>query len=106
MRKKSELYPEEQKMLLDRLLEISQIETRNLNELDQDTDMQNDILEMIPEIRKYYSFDLIEGLRNPNACLRPWLCIIRGICKANNVKLESKGKQTKSVRTRIFNLRL
>ena len=104
MRNKKELYEFEQKEILERLLIMSQINNNILTNMDENTIMQESIMEMIPEIRKYYSFNLIEGIRNPEKCKRPWLSIIRGICKANGIHIESKRIQINGKITRIFKI--
>jgi len=41
-------------------------------------------MELIPEIRKYYSFNGIKAVGEPNKIKRPWLYFIK--LKQNNIK--------------------
>ncbi len=84
MRLKSELYSKEQQMLEDKLLNILNLDNNKtiiLYDLDNDIEKQNKILDLIPEIRKYYNFTNIAGVRNTSIVNRPWLSIIRHLTK-------------------------
>jgi hypothetical protein len=84
MRLKSELYLKEQNILEDKLITILNLDNNKtiiLYDLDNDIEKQNKILELIPEIRKYYNFTNIAGVRNTNIVNRPWLSIIRHLTK-------------------------
>ena len=62
MRLKSELYKKEQEEIVDKIIEILDLENNNiinLCDLDENNDKQKQIMELIPEIRKYYSFSTI-----------------------------------------------
>ena len=55
MRLKSELYKPEQEAIIDKIVNIMELETKNnytLNNLDKDIDKQTKLLYLIPEIRK------------------------------------------------------
>ena len=39
------------------------------------------ILDLIPDIRKYYSFSSIIGVLEPVKAKRPYMLIIRQVCK-------------------------
>ena len=39
------------------------------------------ILELIPDIRKYYSFSSIIGVSEPEKAKKPYMSIIRQVCK-------------------------
>jgi len=84
MRLKSELYKTEQLQLCDKIIEILQLDdsrSTTLHELDTNKDKQKKILDLIPDIRKYFSFTLIIGASEPEKVKRPWLSIIRCITK-------------------------
>jgi len=84
MRLKSELYKTEQLQLCDKIIEILQLDdsrSTTLYELDTNKKKQKKILDLIPDIRKYFSFTLIIGASEPEKVKRPWLSIIRCITK-------------------------
>mgnify|MGYP000182541168 CR=1 FL=1 len=53
------------------------------SDLDNEYDKQKQIMELIPEIRKYYSFNGIKAVGEPNKIKRPWLSIIKHLIKKN-----------------------
>jgi len=84
MRLKSELYQKEQSNILDKIIEIIDLDENNqitLYSLDNNISKQNKIMSLIPDIRKYYSFRDIKGAAEPNKIDRPWLSIIKQITK-------------------------
>ena len=84
MRLKSELYKKEQEQITDKIIQILNLDSDNgiiLCELDNDKDKQNKILDLIPEIRKYFSFTSSIGASEPNKSKRPYLSIIRQFTK-------------------------
>jgi hypothetical protein len=84
MRLKSELYKKEQEEIVDKIAKILDLENKTeytLYELDKNTDIQKQIMELIPEIRKYYSFNGIKAVGEPNKIKRPWLSIIKHLIK-------------------------
>ena len=59
MKLKSELYKEEQENILNKIINILELDDNNsiiLYNLDNDKIKQDKILELIPEIRKFFSF--------------------------------------------------
>ena len=84
MRLKSELYKKEQEEIVDKIIKILDLENNNiinLCDLDNKYDKQKQIMELIPEIRKYYSFNGIKAVGEPNKIKRPWLSIIKHLIK-------------------------
>jgi hypothetical protein len=84
MRLKSELYKKEQEEIVDKIIKILDLENKTkytLYELDQNEEIQKQILKLIPEIRKYYSFNGIKAVGEPNKIKRPWLSIIKHLIK-------------------------
>jgi hypothetical protein len=84
MRLKSELYKNEQIQIMNQIIDILQLDNDNgfiLYELDNDTDKQTKIMELIPIIRKYFTFTHMVGVRNPEKVKRPYLSIIKHIVK-------------------------
>ena len=84
MRLKSELYKKEQEEIVDKIVKILDLENKTeytLYELDKNEEIQKQIMELIPEIRKYYSFNGIKAVGEPNKIKRPWLSIIKHLIK-------------------------
>jgi hypothetical protein len=84
MKYKSVLYSKEQEELTDKVINILNLDKNNsitLYELDNDTEKQKQILDLIPDIRKYYNFSTIPGARYIDRIVRPWLSIIRQLTK-------------------------
>ena len=57
MRLKSELYKKEQEEIVDKIIKILDLENKKsytLYELDKNEEIQKQIIELIPEIRKWY----------------------------------------------------
>ena len=83
---KSELYKKEQEEIVDKIITILDLENKTeytLYELDKNEEIQKKIMELIPEIRKYYSFNGIKAVGEPNKIKRPWLSIIKHLIKKN-----------------------
>jgi hypothetical protein len=105
MRLKSELYKKEQEEIVDKIIKILDLENKKyytLYELDKNIEMQNRIMELIPEIRKWYSFNNMKAVGEPEKRKRPWLSIIKQLLK-NNYLIETKeiriNKDDKILRT-------
>ena len=93
MRLKSELYKNEQEEIVDKIIEILNLENKNsytLYELDNNEEIQKQIMELIPEIRKWYSFNGMKAVGDPERIKRPWLSIIKHLIKSkyNMVSLD------------------
>lgn len=84
MRLKSELYKKEQEEICDKVVNILGLDDKNsfvLYELDNDKEKQKKLLDLIPEIRKYFSFSGMTGVSEPKKVKRPYMSIIRNIGK-------------------------
>jgi hypothetical protein len=84
MRLKSELYAKEQQDIIKKIvtiLDLSHKPVYTLHELDNCLDIQDKIMALIPEIRKYYSFNGIKAVGEPERLKRPWLSIIKHLLK-------------------------
>lgn len=84
MRLKSELYKKEQEEIVDKIISILDLENRTeytLYELDKNEEIQKKIMELIPEIRKYYAFNNLKAVGEPSKRKRPWLSIIKNLLK-------------------------
>jgi hypothetical protein len=95
MRLKSELYKKEQEEIIDKIITILDLEHKNtytLYELDKNEEIQEKIMELIPEIRKWFSFNSMKAVGEPSKRKRPWLCIIKQLIKSK-YKIESNDFQ-------------
>ena len=95
MRLKSELYKKEQEELIDKIISILDLEHKNtytLYGLDKNEEIQQKIMELIPEIRKWFSFNGMKAVGEPSKRKRPWLCIIKQLIKSK-YKIESNDFQ-------------
>ena len=84
MRLKSELYKKEQLEILDKIVAILNINKQpamTLLDLDNDTEKQTAIMELLPDVYKYFSKSYIEGAKRPGRVKRPWLSITKAILK-------------------------
>ena len=63
------------------ILDLSETNFITLYELDNDKEKQEKIIELIPDIRKYFSFNSIKAVGEPHRIKRPWLSIIKQITK-------------------------
>lgn len=84
MRLKSELYKKEQKEICDKVIKILKLDNKKsitLYELDNDKDKQKKLIDLIPEIRKFFSFSGMTGVSEPDKVKKPWMSVIRGVSK-------------------------
>ena len=112
MRLKSELYKKEQDEIIEKIITILDLENKNtytLYELDKNEEIQNKIMELIPEIRKWFSFNNMKAVGEPSKIKRPWLSIIKNLLKSKYI-IESKDFQFtengKYIRTHIYSFTL
>ena len=112
MRLKSDLYKKEQEEVIEKIISILDLTNNNtytLYELDKNADIQNKIMELIPEIRKQFSFNSLKAVGEPSRIKRPWLSIIKQLTKTK-YKIESKDFQFtengKYIRTHIYSFTL
>ena len=112
MRLKSELYKKEQEAIVEKIIKILDLtkkQTYTLYELDKNENIQNNIMQLIPEIRKYFSFNGLKAVGEPKRIKRPWLSIIKQLTKTK-YKVESKDLQLtengKIIRTHIYKFEL
>jgi len=98
MRLKSELYKKEQDDITDKIISILDLENKNiytLYELDQNEDIQNKIMKLIPDIRKWFAFNNMKAVGEPERIKRPWLSIIKHLTKSKYT-IENKEHQFKN----------
>ena len=108
MKLKSILYKKEQDELVNKIINILELDKMNSIILfNIDTDKKKDkILELIPEIRKYYSFSTIIGASEPTKAKRPYLSIIRQLTKSkyklNSYDYRIKQDSKEDIRTKKY----
>lgn len=107
MNLKSILYREEQEEIIEKIIDILQLDENysiTLYDLDNDNEKQIKILALIPEIRKFFSFSTIIGASEPDRAKRPFLSIIKQLCKRrydisiHDCRLKVDGKDIRSKR--------
>ena len=97
MRLKSELYKKEQDGIIDKIISILDLKNKNtytLYELDKNEELQKQIMELIPEIRKWFAFNNMKAVGEPERIKRPWLSIIKNLLKSKYT-IENKEHQFK-----------
>ncbi len=68
--------------------------TYTLYELDKNEEIQKQIMELIPEIRKWFAFNNMKSVGEPERIKRPWLSIIKNLLKSK-YSIENKEQQFK-----------
>jgi hypothetical protein len=85
MRLKSELYGKEQDSTIDKIIQIIGITEENntitLHDIDNNETIKQQLMDLIPEIRTWFSFGRINPISNPDNYKRPHLTIIKQITK-------------------------
>ncbi len=84
MKEKTILYQEEQKKIVDEIAKILDIQNKEylvLYEMDRDTEMQRKIMALIPEIKKFFRYDKINGVKDAENTNRAYLSIIKCLTK-------------------------
>lgn len=107
MNLKSILYRQEQEEIIESIIDIIQLDNNksiSLYDLDNDMEKQDKIMNMIPEIRKFFSFSTIIGASEPHRAKRPYLSIIKQLCKKKydisvyDCRIKIDGKDVRSKR--------
>ena len=108
MRLKKELYKTEQGEIIDKIIDLMELDDDNsvtLYELDNNDEKQKKILDLIPEIRKYFSYSYVRALMYPDETKRVYLSIIRQLTK-HKYKMFSKEVRIKvdgeKIRTKLY----
>lgn len=107
MNLKSILYRQEQEEIIEKIIDILQLDDNKsitLYDLDNDMQKQDKIMNMIPDIRKFFSFSTIIGASEPYRAKRPCLSIIKQLCKKKynisvyDCRIKVHGKDIRSKR--------
>jgi len=108
MRLKSELYKNEQIEIINNIIDLLKLDEDNsiiLYELDNDKEKQEKLINMLPDIKKYFSLSSIKSIGNPKVSKRPYLSIIKNITKSQ-YKIMSCDyrikKETEDIRTKKY----
>jgi len=109
MRPKSELYPKEQEEIIQKIIDILELDEQNsvtLHELDNNQEKQQKILDLLPDIRKYFTYSSNGVLMYPDKSRRVYLTIIKQIT-TQKYNIINKEIMIKGLRTRryIFELK-
>ncbi len=86
MKLKDELYKEEQKNIINNIINILELDNENsitLYELDNNDNKKKQIMDLIPTIKQYFNCNKIKGVIDPENVKRPYLSIIRRITKGS-----------------------
>ena len=81
---KSDLYKKEQIEITNKLLKIIDLENKNpilLYRLDNDIELQKQIMNLIPEIRTFFTFYDMAAVCEPRRFKRPYFLIIKYLLK-------------------------
>jgi len=84
MRLKSELYGIQQYEIMNKIIGILELDENNsitLHELDNNIKKQEDILNLLPDIKKYFKCNCVKSLLAPEKVKRVYLSLIRYITK-------------------------
>lgn len=104
MRTKNEVYKKDQEKIINKIIKIVGIENEKqitLYEMDNNEKMQKEIMDLIPEIRKYFCYNNIKAVGEPHRIKRPWLSIIKTLTKSR-YKIAGKDYNRKKIRTIIY----
>jgi hypothetical protein len=91
-KKKTEKYESERNLIYERLMNMLNYNEDNsftLDEIDKNTELQNQIVGLTDDIRKYYSASGCRGCREERGSKRPFMSIIRYIVRQNRKTLYS-----------------
>lgn len=87
---KSKKYAVEQFLIQKQIISLLELESGfYLYEMDRNLSKQEEIMDLVPEIWKYFAHMNVTGLLYPERCKRPWLSIVRGVLK-NRYQLKYK----------------
>ena len=78
--KKLDKFKKERQALVAQLIQILDLDSQRsfiLHEIDHNLEKQEEIMALIPDIKKYYSHGLIGGIKDRTKQKRPWLSIIK-----------------------------
>ena len=80
------LYPDQQKAIKEKILDILDLDSYNsttLYELDNNTEKQQKLLDLLPDMKKFFSISSCAGIYRSEDTKRPMLSILRKILKTD-----------------------
>ena len=91
MKKLSEKFKDERDAICDKIIGILELSNGEfiLCELDENTEKQQRLLELKPEIMKYFECSTISTFKPNFECKKPYLNLIRGILRKQRYTVES-----------------
>lgn len=96
--KLSELYVAEREEICKKIIEILKLDEENsflLSELDADEEKKKAIMDLKDEIPKYFAVSSLAPYIPGRECLRPALCIAKGILRQQGYFFEGKRSSVK-----------
>lgn len=84
MRSKNTLYKKEQLEIVYKLvnyIDLNNCPVHILHDLDQNNALQENIMKLSPDIKKYYNCNNLKAVTDPSRIKRPWLSIIKTLLK-------------------------
>ena len=79
---KSKKYVEERDLVQNKIISILNLnEGFYLYEIDNNDEVKKKIMDLVPDISKYFCHVNMTGLLYPKKCKRPWLSMVRGVLK-------------------------
>ena len=101
MPKKVEQYQIERQDIFNKILKILNLDLPNnnmfsLHRIDENTEIQNKIYELEPEIKKYFIHSNWTCYKKKDKCKRRWLSLIKYIVKDLNYSLSSSNIVSKN----------
>lgn len=91
-KKKTEKYETERNAIYERLMDLlhyNDDQSFTLDEIDKNTELQDQIIGLTDDIRKYYSASGCRGCREERGSKRPFMSIIRYIVRQHHKTLYS-----------------
>jgi hypothetical protein len=84
MRLKSELYKKEQDDITNKVISILNLQNNDtivLYDLDNNEELKKQIMDLIPQIRTFFTFYEMPAVSEPHKFKRPYFCIIKYLLK-------------------------
>ena len=84
MMSKAKRFEKEQTVLVSKIVDILNLQETPVHELydmDRDSHMQDQIMELSPDIESYFNCNNLKAVTDPSRIKRPWLSIIKTLLK-------------------------
>ncbi len=91
MKKLSEKFKDEREAICDKIINILELTNGEfiLYNLEEDKDKQQKLLDLKPEIQKFFECSTISTFKPNFECKRPYLNLVRGILRKQGYKVEA-----------------